>query len=80
MRQMRKLFELWARYRDGTLSRTSWKRLMHQVRHEVDVLLLRGVYSGSPRLVGMCEELWTHRAWLWTFSEVEGVEPTNNAS
>ncbi len=29
---------------------------------------------------GMCRELYDHRQWLWTFVEVEGVEPTNNAS
>lgn len=79
MRQTRKLFELYGRYRDGTLSRAGWKRLMCPVRQEVDALLLRGAYSGNARLVGMCNELRNHRAWLWTFLEVEGVEPTNNA-
>jgi transposase len=43
-------------------------------------LLLRGVFSGNPKLTGMCDELYTHREWLWTFLNVEGVEPTNNAS
>jgi transposase len=79
MRQTRKLFELYGRYRDGTLSRAAWKRLMHPVRQEVDALLLRGAYSGNSRLIGMCDELRNHRAWLWTYLEVEGVEPTNNA-
>ena len=41
--------------------------------------LLRGLFSGQPRLVGMCRELYVHRQWLWTFLEQE-VEPTNNAS
>ena len=31
-------------------------------------------------LVGMCRELHGHRDWLWTFVEIEGIEPTNNAS
>jgi transposase len=79
MRQTRKLFELYGRYRDGTLSRAGWKRLMCPVRQEVDSLLLRGACSGNARLVGMCNELWIHRAWLWTFLQVEGVQPTNNA-
>jgi len=43
-------------------------------------LLLRGVFSGNSKLAGMCEPLYDHRDWLWTFLEVEGVEPTNNAS
>ena len=28
----------------------------------------------------MCQELWNHRDWLWTFLEHEGVDPTNNAA
>ena len=80
MRPTREMFRLWARYRDGTLTRLGWKRLMGPIRAEIEALLLRGVYSGEPRLEGMCRELHGHRAWLWTFLEVEGVEPTNNAS
>ena len=80
MRETRQLFRLWARARDGTLTRVGWLRGMRPVRKKVDALLLRGTFSGNPRLTGMCDELWSHRAWLWTFLEVEGVEPTNNAS
>ncbi|MCA1628110.1 MAG: IS66 family transposase [Acidobacteria bacterium] len=80
LRPTREMFRLWARYRDGTISRLGWKRLMHPVRQEVDALLLRGAFSGSRRLMGMCHELYDHRQRLWTFLEVEGVEPTNNAS
>ena len=28
----------------------------------------------------MCNELYDHRQWLWTFLDHEGVEPTNNGS
>jgi transposase len=80
MRETRKLFRLWTRSRDGTLTRVGWLRGMRPVRKKVDALLLRGAFSGNPRLTGMCDELWSHRAWLWTFLEVDGVEPTNNAS
>ncbi|MBX3415820.1 MAG: transposase [Pirellulales bacterium] len=54
--------------------------MMQPIRQEIDGLLLRGVFSSSAKLAGMCEPLWKHRAWLWTFIEVEGIEPTNNAS
>lgn len=76
----RELFRLWARYRDGTITRTGLKRRMHPIRQEVESLLLRGECSGNPRLSGMCQELYDHREWLWTFLDVDGVEPTNNAS
>ena len=77
---VRELFRLWARYRDGTLTRVGWLRWMRPIRKKVDALLLRGAYSGNRRLTGMCDELTKHRAWLWTFLGVAGVEPTNNAS
>ena len=74
-----KLFEHWANYRDGTISRAAFARRMAPVRREVERLLLRGVQSGNASLVGMCRELHEHRAWLWAFLRCEGVEPTNNA-
>jgi transposase len=76
MRPTRKLFELWARRRDGTLKHVHFRRQMKPIREEIDSLLLRGAFAG----IGMAEELSKHRQSLWTFVEVEGVEPTNNAS
>jgi transposase len=80
MRPTRKLFSVWVRYRDGTITRAGMKRLMQPIRQEIEGLLLRGAFSGNPRLMGMCNELYDHREWLWTFLDHEGVEPTNNAS
>jgi transposase len=80
MRPTRELFRLWARCRDGTLSRRELQRALTPIRRAVEGLLLRGLFSGPPPLVGMCRELYDHREWLWTFLTHEGVEPTNNAS
>jgi hypothetical protein len=80
MRPTRELFGLWAHYRDGTLTRRSWLRRMQPIRQEIDALLLRGAYSDSGRLRDMCGPLYDRRHHLWTFLEVEGIEPTNNAS
>ena len=80
MRPTRKLFAAWARYRDGTITRAGMKRLMNPIRAEIEDLLLRGAFSGNKRLLGMCNELYDHRQWLWTFLDQEGVEPTNNGS
>jgi transposase len=80
MRPTKELFRHWSRCRDGTITRTGMLRLMRPIRQEIDALLLRGVFSGNAKLAGMCEPLYDHRDWLWTFLEVDGVEPTNNAS
>ncbi len=80
MRPTKELFRQWARCRDGTITRRGFERLMRPIRREIDGLLLRGVYSGNAKLLGMCGPLYDHRERLWTFVDVAGVEPTNNAS
>jgi transposase len=80
MPPVKELFRTWSRCRDGTLTRRGLGRLLQPIRHKIEGLLLRGRFSANARLVGMCRELYEHRDWLWTFANVEGVEPTNNAA
>ena len=80
MRPTKELFRHWSRCRDGTLTRRQFTRLMKPIRKTIDSLLLRGVFSGNRKLKGMCKPLHSHRDRLWTFLDVHGVEPTNNAS
>lgn len=77
MRPTKALFRHWSRCRDGTITRRGFQRLMKPIRDEIDGLLLRGFGTAAD---GMCRELRHHREWLWTFVDVEGVEPTNNAA
>ena len=78
MREVDAMFALWHRVRDGTLSRRTFKTRMLPIRRRVEALLLRGVFSGNPRLMGMSEELYDGRVNLWTFVDLEGISPTNN--
>jgi transposase len=78
MRPTKELFELWQKVRDGTLSRAAFVEQMKPIRAEVESLLLRGYFYARVR--GFCKGLWEHRQNLWTFVEMEGVEPTNNAA
>lgn len=78
MRPTKELFALWQKVRDGTLSRAAFVEEMKPIRAEVESLLLRGYFNARVR--GFCKGLWEHRQNLWTFVEVEGVEPTNNAA
>jgi len=73
------LFEHWANYRDGKISRAALVRRMGPVRRKLERLLLRGTQCGHADTRGTCRELYEHRQWLWTFLRHEGVEPTNNA-
>jgi transposase len=78
MRQTKELFSLWKRVRDGTITRRTFTQRMQPIREEVEWLLLRGYFNARTR--GVCKELYEHREHLWTFADVEGVEPTNNAA
>lgn len=73
------LFEHWAEYRAGRISRFALVRRMGPVRRKVERLLLRGMQSGNQDVCGTCRELYEHRERLWAFLHYEGVEPTNNA-
>ena len=73
------LFEHWADYRRGRISRSALLRRMGPVRRKAERSLLRGMQNGSREVRGTCRELYEHRQWLWMFLRHEGVEPTNNA-
>jgi transposase len=53
LRPTRQLFVLWARYRDGTLTRVGFPRLMRPIRAEITRLLLRRRFAG----IGTADEL-----------------------
>jgi transposase len=78
MRPTKEWFALWKRVRDGTLSRATFRRRMQPIRQQIDSLLLRGYFN--PLTHGFCKELVEHKENLWTFLDVDGVEPTNNAA
>jgi transposase len=78
MRPTKELFFLWAKVRDGTMTRREFQQRMRPIRQQVESLLLRGYFNA--RLHGFCKELYDYRERLWLFVEVAGVEPTNNAA
>jgi len=78
MKPLKELFALWQKVRDGTISRRTFRRRMQPIRQRVDALLLRGYFNALTYT--FCKELVEHGAHLWTFVDVDGVEPTNNAA
>jgi transposase len=78
MRPTKELFELWKRVRDGTLQRRTGVRRMQPIRKQIGGFLLRGYFNSLTHR--FCKELVEHFKYLWTFIEVDGVEPTNNTA
>ena len=78
--QSGKLFESWHRARDGTIQRSTFLQTVAWLRPMVRSSLERGAACACPKTATTCGELL--RLWdcLWTFTRVDGVEPTNNAA
>ena len=77
-RQARLMFEQWHRVRDGTLSRDAFGRWMQQVELKVGRLLRKAEVCADTKVAGMAKHILKVEPALWTFVQVEGLEPTNN--
>ena len=86
--QQKKLFRLWRRVRDGTLSWSCFQSLVDPLREKVKSLLSSvseyeiGTQEKTPlaKTVRTCRQLLKVEPALWLFTSVKGVEPTNNAA
>src|SRR5262249_53257816 len=78
--QSNKLFESWHKARDGTVLRSTFLQTVAWLRPMVRSTLESGAGCACPKTATTCADLL--RLWdcLWTFTRVEGVEPTNNAA
>lgn len=78
--ERRKLFRLWHRVRDGTMTRAALQLATRPVRRQILALLEEGEGLSIAKVSGMCREMLKLKAALFTFIDVERVEPTNNAA
>jgi transposase len=78
--QAHQMFGWWHRVKDGTLKRGTFERRMRGVEAEVVRLLEEASECSSPKTAGMAREILKLEAALFTFVDVEGLEPTNNAA
>jgi transposase len=78
--QAHQMFTWWHRVREGTLKRSTFRSYMSPLRREVERLLEAGRRCGVPKTAGTCRDILKRREALWTFVQVDGVEPTNNTA
>jgi transposase len=78
--QAHQMFAWWHRVREGTLKRSTFRLYMSPLRREVERLLEAGSRCDVPKTAGTCRDILKRRQALWTFVQVEGVEPTNNTA
>jgi transposase len=78
-RLVKKVFAVWHAYRDGQVTREQMQGQIQKSADAMNRLLVEGQFVGTDPQVGrFCANLLEIEAALWTFTRVEGVEPTNN--
>ena len=88
MAQEKKLFRLWRKVRDGTLSRKEFQLLVSPIRKRVEEILTQTARfdisskekTPLAKTVRTCRQLLKVETALWLFVEVENLEPTNNSA
>jgi transposase len=78
--EKRKLFRAWHRVRDGTMSRAEFQLAVKPVRRRILALLEEGRGLPCRKVSGMCKQILKLQDAIFTFVDVERVEPTNNAA
>jgi transposase len=74
----RVVFAYWYDFKEGRLTREQFAARIAPVRADFERTLRRAVDANIKGLSGSCSNMWEHREALWTFVDVDGVEPTNN--
>jgi transposase len=69
--QTRRMFRLWYRVRDGTLSRKEFQLLMKPVRGKILALLEEGTGLSSRQVKGKCKKILKLQDALFTFVDVQ---------
>jgi transposase len=78
--EIERLFALWHGFRAGAFDRQELRRRLVPLQARMGRLLGRGQESLDRKAAGLCHALGKCWASLWTFAQVDGVEPTNNVS
>lgn len=86
--QQQRLFRLWKKVRDGTLSFENFQCLVLPIRKRLKEILEEGAgYEIVPKekapldkTIRTCRQLLKVEPALWLFVDVKGLEPTNNAA
>jgi transposase len=73
------LFNCWHKFKSGKISRDSLLRETRPMRDRIGELLEQGAYTDSTlKISRTCKNLLENFNALWTFLDIENIEPTNN--
>ena len=72
------MFSSWRLLEKGQSSRAQFQEQMIPIRTQVGDLLRQGSNCSHSATAGTCRDILKRESALWTFIDVEGVQPTNN--
>ncbi len=75
---VKKTFALWKDFKEGRIDRPELQARLQPVRIRFHKVLRRGSRDEDKKTKRFCRRMLKVYEALWTFAEVEGVEPTNN--
>lgn len=78
MNLVNQMFSAWHLLEKGALSRKQFQDQMQPMRTQVGELLRQGLSCSHSATAGTCRDILKRETALWTFVDVERVEPTNN--
>ena len=72
------LFDWWHQFRGGGLTRRQLQQHLTPVRQSLHAALAAGCAVDDAKTAAFCKHLLDLEAALWTFTQHEDIEPTNN--
>ena len=73
-----KLIHKWKELQRGKIKRSTFEKHDRVLSTEISTALMDGLTCDHAKTEGVCCELFKHFDCLWTFTKVDGIEPTNN--
>ena len=78
--QSRWIFTWWQRLGEGSIARPTLQSYVSGLKRVVGLLLREGASCNCAWTAKVCRKILEVQQHLWTFAEVEGVAPDNNAA
>lgn len=79
-KEMDRIWAAWGGFKSGEFERSQLKALLKPIKARMGRLLKAGANCGVAKTANTCRRLLKSFRWMWSFAELEGVEPTNNSS
>ena len=74
----RETCHLQAKFSRKEISKTTRNQQVGRIRKKVECWFYEGLANGTDKLSGLCDRLLETFDQLWTFTKIEGMDPTNN--